>query len=94
MYPTGSKKTPNCALGASSAGVFPLSSCLQAFVTNMEDVLTSQARCESALQEGVLVDETSKQHLQEMRPPLPVMPGKPYYDPEYKRIMGHIAICL
>ena len=32
------------------------------------------------------VDETSKQHLQEMRPPLPVMPGKPYrYDPEYKR---------
>ena len=32
------------------------------------------------------VDETSKQHLQEMSPPLPVMPGKPYrYDPEYKR---------
>ena len=52
----------------------------------MEDVLDLYARPEDPRRPVVCVDETSKQHLQEMRPPLPVMPGKPYrYDPEYKR---------
>ena len=55
-------------------------------MTNMEDVLDLYARPEDPRHPVVCVDETSKQHLQEMRPPLPVMPGKPYrYDPEYKR---------
>ena len=55
-------------------------------MTNMEDVLDLYARPEDPRRPVVCVDETSKQHLQEMRPPLPVMPGKPYrYDPEYKR---------
>ena len=84
MYPTGSKKNELhpwreqrwCIPGAAS----------QAFVTNMEDVLDLYARPEDPRRPVVCVDETSKQHLQEMRPPLPVMPGKPYrYDPEYKR---------
>ena len=74
------KKT-NCPL-ARAALVYSRS-CLA--LTNMEDVLDLYARPEDPRRPVVCVDETSKQHLQEMRPPLPVMP-KPYrYDPEYKR---------
>ena len=55
-------------------------------MTAMEDILDLYARPEDLGHPMVCVDETSKQHLQEMRPPLPLMPGKPYrYDPEYKR---------
>ena len=62
-------------------------------MTNMEDVLDLYARPEDPRHPVVCVDETSKQHLQEMRPPLPVMPGKPYrYDPEYKRNGGEQSV--
>ena len=55
-------------------------------MTAMEDVLDLYARPEDPRHPVVCVDETSKQHLQEMRPPLALMPGKPYrYDSEYKR---------
>ena len=55
-------------------------------MTAMEDILDLYARPEDLGHPMVCVDETSKQHLQEMRPPLPLMPGKPYrYDPEYRR---------
>ena len=52
----------------------------------MEDVLDLYACPEDPGRPVVCVDETSKQHLQEVRPPLPLKVGKPYrYDPEYKR---------
>ena len=55
-------------------------------MTAMEDVLDLYACLEDPKRPVVCVDETSKQHLQEMRPPLPMATGKPYrYDPEYKR---------
>ena len=55
-------------------------------MTAMEDVLDLYACPEDPKRPVVCVDETSKQHLQEMRPPLPMAAGKPYrYDPEYKR---------
>ena len=55
-------------------------------MTAMEGILDLYGRPEDPRYPVVCVDETSKQHLQEMRPPLPLMPGKPYrYDPEYKR---------
>ena len=55
-------------------------------MTAMEDILDLYARPETPEQPIVCVDETSKQHLQEMRSPLGVKPGTPYrYDPEYKR---------
>ena len=55
-------------------------------MTAMEGILDLYERPEDPRYPVVCVDETSKQHLQEMRPPLPLMPGKPYrYDPEYKR---------
>ena len=85
MYPTGAKKNELCPW-REQQGCIPAEAASQAFVTNMEDVLDLYARPEDPRRPVVCVDETSKQHLQEMRPPLPVMPGKPYrYDPEYKR---------
>ena len=49
-------------------------------------VLDLYARPEDPRRPVMCVDETSKQHLQEMCPPLPLRRGKPYrYDPEYKR---------
>ena len=84
MYPTGAKKNELCPW-RKQQGCIPAEAS-EAFVTNMEDVLDLYARPEDPRRPVVCVDETSKQHLQEMRPPLPVMPGKPYrYDPEYKR---------
>ena len=47
-------------------------------MTAMEDILDLYARPETPGHPMVCVDETSKQHLQEMRPPLERMPGKPY----------------
>ena len=84
MYPTGAKKNELCPWRKQQWCIPAEASA--AFVTNMEDVLDLYARPEDPRHPVVCVDETSKQHLQEMRPPLPVMPGKPYrYDPEYKR---------
>ena len=52
----------------------------------MEGILDLYARPEDPVFPIVCVDETSKQHLQETRPPLRVMTGTPYrYDSEYKR---------
>ena len=52
----------------------------------MEDVLDLYQCPKDAVNPLVCVDETSKQHLQETRPPLPMVAGKPdRYDPEYKR---------
>ena len=84
MYPTGAKKNELCPWRKQQWCIPAEAS--EAFVTNMEDVLDLYARPEDPRRPVVCVDETSQQHLQEMRPPLPVMPGKPYrYDPEYKR---------
>ena len=81
MYPTGAKKNELCPW-RKQQGCIPAEAS-EAFVTNMEDVLDLYARPEDPRHPVVCVDETS---LQEMRPPLSVMPGKPYrYDPEYKR---------
>ena len=55
-------------------------------MTAMEGVLDLYARPEDPRRPVMCVDETSKQPLQEMCPPLPLRRGKPYrYDPEYKR---------
>ena len=55
-------------------------------MTAMEDVLDLYASAEDPAHPVVCVDETNKQHLQEIRPPLRLKVGKPYrYDPEYKR---------
>ena len=52
----------------------------------MENVLDLYASAEDPEHPVVCVDETSKQQLQEVRPPLPLEVGKPSrYDPEYKR---------
>ena len=52
----------------------------------MEGILDLYASAEDPAHPVVCVDETNKQHLQEIRPPLPMQAGKPYrYDPEYKR---------
>ena len=52
----------------------------------MENVLDLYHRPKAPTYPLVCVDETSKQHLQETRPPLPMVAGKPHrYDPEYKR---------
>ena len=58
----------------------------EAVVAAMEGVLDLYARPAAPMRPVVCVDETSQQHLPEMRPPLPPRRGKPYrYDPEYKR---------
>ena len=52
----------------------------------MEDVLDLYQRPEATTRPVVCVDETSKQHLQETREPLPGIIGRPRrFDPEYKR---------
>ena len=52
----------------------------------MEGILDLYARPEDPRYPVVCVDETSQQHLPEMRPPLPLKSGKPYrYAPEYTR---------
>ena len=52
----------------------------------MEDILDLYACPEDPEHPVVCVDETSKQHLQQTRPPLRLTVGKPYrYDSEYKR---------
>ena len=52
----------------------------------MENVLDLYHRPEAAAYPLVCVDETSKQHLQEVREPLGVVKGSPSrYDAEYKR---------
>ena len=55
-------------------------------MTAMEKVLDLYTSDADPAHPVVCVDETNKQHLQEIRPPLPMEAGKPYrYDPEYKR---------
>ena len=52
----------------------------------MEDVLDLYQRPEDTASPLVCVDETSKQHIQEVRPPLGGIKGAPSrYDAEYKR---------
>ena len=52
----------------------------------MENVLDLYHRPEAAAYPLVCVDETSKQHIQEVRQPLGVVKGSPSrYDAEYKR---------
>lgn len=52
----------------------------------MEDVLEVYQRCETPKHPVVCVDETSKQHIQETRQPIPMTQARPYrYDSEYKR---------
>ena len=52
----------------------------------MEDVLEVYHRPETLKHPVVCVDETSRQHIQEMRQPIPMSQGRPYrYDSEYKR---------
>ena len=84
MYPTGCEKNQLrpwreqrwCIPAAAS----------EAVVAAMEGVLDLYARPAAPMRPVVCVDETSQQHLPEMRPPLPPRRGKPYrYDPEYKR---------
>ncbi len=52
----------------------------------MEDVLAVYTRPYDPDYPVVCMDETSKQHIKEIRTPLPTIPGKPMrYDSEYKR---------
>ena len=52
----------------------------------MEDVLDLYAAPRDPDHPLVCMDETSKQQIQEVRPPLPAQPGQPYrYDSEYQR---------
>ena len=52
----------------------------------MEDVLDVYQRPYDPLRPVVCLDETSRQLLGEVRPPLPVVPGRPArHDPEYVR---------
>ena len=52
----------------------------------MEDVLDLYQRPEDTAFPLVCVDETSKQHIEEVRPPLGGIKGSPSrYDAEYKR---------
>ena len=52
----------------------------------MEDVLDTYQQPEDATNPVVCVDETSKQHIQETRHPIPMVEGSPQrYDYEYKR---------
>ena len=52
----------------------------------MEDVLDLYAAPRDADHPLVCMDETSKQQIMEVRPPLPAHPGQPYrYDSEYQR---------
>ena len=74
MYPTGAKKNELCPWRKQQWCIPAEAS--EAFVTNMEDVLDLYARPEDPRRPVVCVDETSKQHLQEMRPPLPSDAGQ------------------
>jgi hypothetical protein len=57
-----------------------------AFVANMEDVLEVYARPYDPQRPVVCVDEAGKQLIGDLRPPLPVRPGKPArHDSEYQR---------
>jgi len=52
----------------------------------MEDVLAVYTRPYGPDYPVVCMDETSKQHVKEIRTPLPIIPGKPMrYDSEYER---------
>ena len=56
------------------------------YVWKMEDVLDVYAAPHDADHPLVCMDETSKQQIKEVRPPLPSQPGQPYrYDAEYQR---------
>lgn len=56
------------------------------FVWRMEDVLEVYQRPSDPLRPVVCVDETSRQLLGDVRPPLPAVPGRPArQDPEYVR---------
>jgi DDE superfamily endonuclease len=56
------------------------------FVWHMEDVLDVYQRPFDPQRPVVCLDETSRQLLGEVRPPLPTIPGHPArYDPEYVR---------
>jgi len=56
------------------------------FACKMEDVLDLYAAPRDADHPLVCMDETSKQQIKEVRPPLPSEPGQPYrYDAEYQR---------
>ncbi len=57
-----------------------------AFVAQMEDVLDVYVRPLDPKRPQVCFDESSKQHLKEVRTPLPGEPGQPArYDTEYER---------
>ncbi len=57
-----------------------------AFVAQMEDVLDVYVRPLAPKRPQVCFDESSKQHLKEVRTPLPGEPGQPArYDTEYER---------
>ena len=69
MYPTGSKKNelrPWCE----QRWCIPAEAC-EAFVTAMEKVLDLYTSDADPAHPVVCVDETNKQHLQEIRPPAP-----------------------
>ena len=84
MYPTGSKKNQLRPWVKKQWCIPPEAS--EAFVAAMEDILDLYACPEDPEHPVVCVDETSKQHLQQTRPPLRLTVGKPYrYDSEYKR---------
>ena len=52
----------------------------------MEDILTLYKQPYDGKKPVVCMDETSKQHTQEVRDPLPLQPGQPArYDTEYRR---------
>ena len=56
------------------------------YVWKMEDVLDLYAAPRDADHPLVCMDETSKQQILEVRPPVPAQPGQPYrYDSEYQR---------
>ena len=56
------------------------------FAAPMEDVLDVYHRARDAKNPVVCVDETSKEHIKEIRRPLPMVEGSPLrYDCEYQR---------
>jgi hypothetical protein len=84
VYPTGSKKNELKPWLKQQWCLPPKASA--AFVAAMEDVLDLYHRPQAPTTPVVCVDETSKQHIKEIRDPLRVVQGTPSrYDAEYQR---------